>query len=63
MYVAPRFRSQGLGGALLTALEAEARALGLARLVLDTDERQPESFALYCRHTFVIIPCFGAYVD
>jgi GNAT superfamily N-acetyltransferase len=63
MYVAPRFRGQGLGDALLTAWEAEARALGATRLVLETGERQPESLALYRRHAFEVVPCFGAYAD
>ena len=62
-YVAPPFRAQGLGDALLTALEAEACALGATRLVLETGERQPESLALYRRHAFEAVPCFGAYGD
>jgi putative acetyltransferase len=63
MYVAPHLRGRGAGGAILAALEAEARQLGLARLVLETGERQPEALALYARFGFARIPLFGEYVD
>lgn len=63
MYVAPRVRGARIGARILAALEREARALGLARLVLETGERQPEALALYRRAGFVEIPRFGAYVD
>ncbi len=63
MYVSPEARSGGVGGAVLAALENEARALGLARLVLETGVRQPEAIALYERFGFVRIPAFGEYVD
>jgi len=36
MYVAPPVRGTGLGRCLVTALEAEARAPGVRRLVLET---------------------------
>lgn len=63
MYVVPAARGRRVGAAILTALEAEARLLGVARLVLETGERQPESLALYRRAGFTEIPRFGEYVD
>jgi pyrrolidone-carboxylate peptidase/GNAT superfamily N-acetyltransferase len=63
MYVVPEARGRGVGAAVLAALEAEARALGLRRLVLETGERQPEALALYRRAGFADIPRFGAYLQ
>jgi len=62
MYVSPEARSHGVGRAVLAALETEARALGVARLVLETGVRQPEAIALYERAGFSRIPAFGEYV-
>ncbi|HEV8532453.1 MAG TPA: GNAT family N-acetyltransferase [Methylomirabilota bacterium] len=62
MYVNPAERSRGVGRALLAALEAEARGLGMARLVLETGLRQPEAIALYERTGFSRIALFGEYV-
>jgi putative acetyltransferase len=62
MYVCPEERGRGVGRALLAALEAEARALGLARLVLETGARQTEAMALYQRAGFQVIPRFGEYL-
>lgn len=61
MYVAPAARGKGVGGAILRALEAEARRLGFTRLVLETGPRQPEAIACYERAGFVHIPLFGEY--
>jgi len=62
MYVVPSRRGHGAGRAILDALEAEARTLGLTRLVLETGVRQPEAIALYARAGFVEIAPFGEYV-
>jgi putative acetyltransferase len=62
MYVSPEERGRRVGRALLAALEAEARALGMARLVLETGERQPEAIALYEREGFSRVEPFGEYV-
>lgn len=62
MYVRPEERRRGVGSALLSALEAEARALGIARLVLETGVRQLEAAALYQRAGFSVIAPFGEYV-
>jgi putative acetyltransferase len=61
MYVAPEARGRGIGRALLAQLEAEARTLGLARLVLETGTRQAEALALYRRAGFTEIPPYGEY--
>jgi len=63
MYVSPDARGRGVGRAVLTALEAEARALGITRLVLETGRRQIEAVALYERAGFSQIPAFGEYVN
>ena len=47
MYVVPDQRGRGLGRRLLEALEAEAAAMGFARLRLDTGERQAAAIELY----------------
>ena len=62
MYVAPGHRGRGAGRAILVTLEAEARALGARRLVLETGPRQLEAIALYERAGFLRIPLFGEYL-
>jgi GNAT superfamily N-acetyltransferase len=61
MYVAPAARGEGLGRRLVSALEAEARALGVRRLVLETGVRQQAALALYRATGFEPIPLFGEY--
>ena len=63
MYVRPRFRGRGIGRAVLLALEAHARAEGIALLVLETGVDQPEALALYERHQFVRRERYGEYQD
>jgi putative acetyltransferase len=63
MYVAPEARGRGIGGALVRALEGEARALSVKRLLLETGERQIEALAVYTREGFIRIPKYGEYVD
>ena len=61
MYAAREVRGQGVGRAVLERLEAEARSLGLTRLVLETGSRQVEALALYHRAGFTPIPAYGEY--
>ncbi len=62
MYVAPTGRGCGIGRSVLAELEAEARRLGVRRLVLETGPRQPEALTLYKRAGFTEIPLFGEYI-
>ena len=62
MYVNPTERGHGVGRVLLSALEVEARRLGLSRLVLETGARQPDAIALYERAWFSRIAPFSEYV-
>ncbi|MEP7273554.1 MAG: GNAT family N-acetyltransferase [Acidobacteriota bacterium] len=59
MYVSPNVRGQGLGRRLVAALESEARALGVRRLVLETGVRQKAALALYEATGFHSIPLYG----
>lgn len=45
----------------MAALEAEARELGVRRLVLETGVRQEAALALYRATGFHAIPLFGEY--
>jgi putative acetyltransferase len=62
MYVVPAERGRGLGRALLTALEDEARSLGLSRLFLETGARQHAAVAMYERAGFSRVDPYGEYV-
>ncbi|HEX6373958.1 MAG TPA: GNAT family N-acetyltransferase [Longimicrobium sp.] len=62
MYVSPDARGTGLGRRLVAALEAEARALGMRRLVLETGTRQAAALALYRATGFQPIPLYGEYL-
>ena len=62
MYVAKDLRGKGIGRALLDRLDAEARRLGLNRLVLETGIRSPDALALYRRAGFVGIAAYGEYL-
>ena len=59
LWVAPAARGQGLALRLMAAVEAEARALGLHRLRLDTSRHLPEARALYLRHGWAEIAAYN----
>lgn len=61
MYVRPEERGRRVGLALLRALEAETRALGLPFMRLETGPRQLAAVALYEREGFVRRGPFGDY--
>jgi putative acetyltransferase len=63
MYVEPEVRGQGVGRAVMTALEAAARRLGVQRLVLETGVHQDAAIALYERAGFTRIDCWGEYTS
>ncbi len=62
MYAAPSARGTGAAVALLRALEAEARQLGIRSLVLETGTAQPDAVRFYEREGYVPIPLFRHYV-
>lgn len=53
MFVAPKERGRGHGRRVLHALEARARALGCARVVLDTAATLKEAASMYLREGYV----------
>jgi GNAT superfamily N-acetyltransferase len=62
MYVVPARRGTGVSKAVLAALEAEARALGWERIVLETGTEQPDAMRFYEREGYHAIPLFGYYI-
>ncbi len=61
MYTLPEFRSRGLAGRILEALEQWTASLGYAGCVLETGKRQPEAITLYLKHHYNMIPNYGQY--
>jgi GNAT superfamily N-acetyltransferase len=63
MYVEPDVRGRGVARALLRALVAHAREVGLSRLRLETGTEQPEAVALYESEGWSPTAPFGHYAD
>lgn len=63
MYVIPEARGLGLARRVLAALEADARAAGRTRMVLETGDAQPEAIALYASSGYEPCAKFGHYRD
>lgn len=63
MFVDPTLRGSGTGAALMERLEAEARALGLAAMKLETGDDLYPAHRLYRRHGFTDCGPFGDYTD
>ncbi|MGW8888872.1 GNAT family N-acetyltransferase [Streptomyces sp. NPDC055749] len=63
MFVVPEGRGHGLARRILAALEADARAAGRTRMVLETGDRQPEAIALYTSSGYETCSKFGHYRD
>ncbi len=61
MYVLPACRGLGLGRQLLDALEAQARALGVGLVRLETGVAQAEALELYEHAGYRRCPPFGDY--
>ncbi|MEV1022240.1 GNAT family N-acetyltransferase [Streptomyces sp. NPDC050264] len=61
MYVTPEARGLGLARQILAALEADARAAGRTRMVLETGTKQPEAIALYGSSGYEPCAKFGLY--
>lgn len=62
MFVDASARGLGVAGALLHRIEADARAWGLRRLVLETGDLHAPALALYGKHGFTDIAQFGQYI-
>lgn len=62
-YVQPRGRGQGVAGALLALLEAEARCAGCRLLKLETGPYQPEALGLYAKSGYERCAPFGNYTN
>jgi len=63
MFVDPTLRGSGSGAALMERLEAEARALGLAAMKLETGDDLYPAHRLYRRHGFTDCGPFGDYTE
>jgi GNAT superfamily N-acetyltransferase len=63
MYTRPSARRRGVARVLLGAIEDRARALGYARLLLETGTRQPEAIGLYESFGYAPIRPYGQYKD
>ncbi|GAA0601870.1 GNAT family N-acetyltransferase [Streptomyces crystallinus] len=61
MYVIPEARGRGLARRILALLEADARAAGRTRMVLETGDQQPEALALYASSGYTVCEKFGHY--
>jgi GNAT superfamily N-acetyltransferase len=61
MYVVPEARGLGLARRILAALEADARAAGRIRMVLETGDMQPEAIGLYTSSGYAPCAKFGYY--
>ncbi|GGV89687.1 N-acetyltransferase [Streptomyces gelaticus] len=61
MFVIPGSRGNGLARRILAALEADARAAGRIRMVLETGDQQPEAIALYTSSGYTPCEKFGHY--
>lgn len=59
LWIAPGARGLGLARRLMEAAEAEARALGITRLRLDTNRALTEAIALYLRLGWTEVPPFN----
>ena len=63
MFVDPTVRGQGIGRALVEALESEARLLGVTTVVLETGARLAPAIKLYESMGYTRIPLFGEYLS
>ena len=63
MYVAPHVRGQGIGRAIVQALEQQAQLIGATTVVLETGTRLAPAIGLYRSLGYNPIPLFGEYLS
>jgi len=63
MFVVPEFRGRNAAREILGFLEAQARAMGASRVVLETVTDPPAAVALYRSAGYEEIPRFGPYAE
>lgn len=63
MYVRPNARGKGISKMILNELEAWAKSLGFAYVVLETGSKQQQALGLYNRAGYVNIPAYPPYID
>jgi putative acetyltransferase len=63
MYVRPDAQGLGIGGMILSAIEAQARAEGLTRLALETGPEYAAARRVYERAGFAACRAFADYPD
>ncbi len=61
MFVLPGYRGQGVGAAILHALEIWATELNYSACILETGKKQPEAIRLYQKEGYTIIENYGQY--
>lgn len=62
VFVPPAHRQRGVARGIVAALEAWARELGYATMILETGNLQHEAIALYAKLGYEQIPLFPPYV-
>ncbi|GAA2370012.1 N-acetyltransferase [Catellatospora methionotrophica] len=63
VYTSATVRGKGVGRAIMTALESDARSHGRVRVILETGTAQPEAIAMYQAVGYHLIDNFGHYRD
>jgi len=63
MFTSESARGKGAASAILTAIEAEAKAQSLPQLKLETGNLLHAAHALYAKHGFTLCGPFGNYQD
>ncbi len=61
MYTSALHRGQSIASKILTALESEAKELGMKKCILETGIRQSEAIALYGKQAYKKIENYGQY--
>lgn len=63
MFVLPEYRGHGIGATILKELEVWAAELNYSQCILETGKKQPEAIHLYQKAGYMIIPCYGQYLN